>query len=151
MKKSKLERLKEALEYQKMLEWLPKLAHNSFCTIELGNSYYPTIEQIDDLYTGFVSGVIGNLGSGKTPTKIEGIGPSSEEESNEGYIALWYSLTQDLGSSTYPFEEWVQQNPESEKWVDYIIAATDIENEYKLDPEKWLTELKMKIRNEQRN
>ena len=66
---NKLEKLKEA--FKEVDFPLSQLAHYSWCTLELGKSYKPSIEMLDVLYCGLVSGVIGNLGSGKIPEYIE--------------------------------------------------------------------------------
>jgi hypothetical protein len=141
---SKLETLKKAFQDQGMIEMLPRLAYNSWCALELGRSYYPSIDMLDDLYTGFVSGVLANLGSGKTPVYLEqdeiGVGPEKRFTA-EGYMKLWYSLTE-LGSQTYPYDEWVKENSESEKWAEWIEEAILKENAYKLNPEKWLVEFR---------
>ena len=119
------------------------IAYTSFLTIELGKSYKPTVDQLDDLYCVLVGGVLYNLGSGKTPEYMEGIGPSPEERNSlENWEKLRNELIYTLGGLAYPYEEWKKNNPMSEKWTEYIIASMDIDNQFKNNPEKWCIELR---------
>ena len=143
---TKLEKLKEAFKDHEdgMLEYL---AYHSWCTLELGKSYRPTIDMLDDLYCGFVSGVMYNLGSGKTPEYMDEIGPSPEERhSKESYSKLWFELIH-LGKITYEKEEWLLKNPESEEWAKWIEEALILENSYNQNPEKWLIEFRNQLIN----
>ena len=127
---NKLEALKKAFEAQKMSDMLPKLAHNSWCATQMGNSYQPTAEQLDDLYVTLVSHT-----TGSTP---------GDRSKAEGYMKLWYSLTE-IGAQVFPYEDWIKTNPESERWAEWIEEAIMIENIYRSNPEKWLTDFRTKL------
>ena len=124
---------------------LSKLAYYSWCINQLGETYTVTVEQLDDLYCGFVSGVLYNLGSGKTPEYMQEVGPSQEERFSPNlYKNLWNSLIE-IGTHIYPYDRWVEENPESEKWADYIESGLLKENEFNSDPEKWLISFRKKL------
>ena len=127
---NKLEALKKAFEAQKMGDMLPKLAHNSWCVTQLGNSYQPAAEQLDSLYVTFVSHK-----ANSTP---------GDKRTAEGYMKLWYSLAE-IGSKVFPYEDWLKTNPESERWAEWIEEAIMIENIYRSNPEKWLTDFRTKL------
>ena len=139
----KLKQLKEAFKNNKVS--LEKLAYHSWCANKLGKLFKPTISQLDDLYTGFVSGSLVNLGSGKIPEYLDGLGPEIRY-SNEGYTKLFYSLCE-LGTLEFTFEDWQLENPESEDWAIYIEDAIKLETIYNSNPEKWLIEFRLKISN----
>jgi hypothetical protein len=127
---NKLEALKKAFEAQKMSDMLPKLAHNSWCATQMGNSYQPSAEQLDDMYVTLVS-----HGTSSAP---------GDKSKAEGYMKLWYSLTE-MGTQVFPYEDWLKTNPESERWAEWIEEAIMIENIYRSNPEKWLTDFRTKL------
>jgi hypothetical protein len=143
---SKLKKLKKAFEDNAMSEMLPMLAHNSWCSLELGKSFYPSIDQLDDLYCGMVAGVLGNLGSGKTPEYVPDLGPDPKDRhSEENYMKLYYCLSYEFGGQAFPREEWLVNHPESEDWAVWIEKALAQENVYKSNPEIWLGNLRRAI------
>lgn len=92
--------------------------YNSWCTLNIDKASI-TVEMLDDLYTGLVSGVMYNLGRDKTPMRMEGIGPNPEDRfSKESYNKVFDELGHFV-SMTNPVEEWEIQHPESE-WPDII-------------------------------
>ena len=135
---NKLEQLKKAFG-ERANEDLPRLAHHSWCTLEMVKPKgVITIDMLDDLYCGLVSGVMCNLGSGKVPEIMEGIGPNAEDRhSVKSYQMLFDELVH-FSNSLSSLEDWVIKNPESEQWVEFIEGAFKIEEEYKKDPEAWL-------------
>ena len=141
---SKLQKLKDTLIKKDSIENLPLLAHCCYCILELGNSYKPTVEQLDDLYAGLVSGIVFNLGSGKVPEVLEDFGPE-DKHSEDCYRNLWFCLTMELGFSVYPSEQWFEDHPESDEWADLIERGLALEIEYFSDPEKWLIAFRQKI------
>ena len=118
---------------------LPGFVHFSWCIKELGKSYKINPNDMDDLYTGLVSGVIGNLGSGKDPQFIEELSSLKENErfTMDNYMKLFYCMVE-YGRYLNPLEEWLKDNPESGKWMEYVVEATELSEEYQKDPEKWL-------------
>jgi len=142
---NKLEEIKKAcvdnnLEFE-------RFEHASFLTTELGGSFKPTVDMLDDLYSGLVGGVIYNLGSGKTPMIMEGIGPEAEDRNTlESWEKLRSELIYGLGNIAYPFEEWVKENKQSEDWVEIISSATKLDEEFKEDPNKWCVDLRNKCK-----
>jgi hypothetical protein len=146
---SDLNMLKKAFDGQE--NYLAKLAYHSWLTLQLGKLYTPSIDMLDDLYTGFVSGAMYNLGSGKTPEYMEGIGPTDEERfSKKKYENLFHSLVE-LGTHAFPFEGWIKSHPESEEWADWIQRSIVVEGEYLKQPEKWLLEFRELLINSRRN
>ena len=146
---SKLDMFKKAFDGQE--NYLSRLAYHSWLILQLGKLYKPTIDMLDDLYTGFVSGVMYNLGSGKTPEYMEGVGPTPEERFyRKKYESLFYSLIE-LGTSEFPFDSWILSHPESEEWADWIERSIVVEGEYTKDPEKWLLDFKELLINSRRN
>jgi len=136
-----IEQIKERCE--KMGIHFEFVAYTSFLTVELGKSYKPTVDQLDDLYTGLVGGVIYNLGKGKTPEYMDGIGPKPEERNSlENWEKLRNELIYSLGGLTYSYDEWKESNPISEKWTEYIIKSMVLDNQFKDNPEKWYVELR---------
>ena len=123
-----------------------RFVHFSWCIKELGVSYKINPNDMDDIYTGLVSGVIGNLGSGKTPEFIEELSSMKEDErfSKESYMKLFYCMVE-YGRHLNPYEEWVVKNPESDEWINYILEATELSSSYEEDPEKWLLEFRHKM------
>jgi hypothetical protein len=117
----------------------------SYLVTKLGETYKPTVDQLDDLYAGLVSGVLCNLGSGKTPEYMEGIGPSPEERhSIERYRMFREEIIYGLGGLAHPYEEWIKENEENEDWVDLVLNANKSDVEFEEDPEKWCIELRNK-------
>lgn len=140
-----LEKLKKACEDNNLD--FERFVHASFLTTELGNSFKPTVDMLDDLYCGLVGGVMYNLGSGKTPMIMEGIGPDAEDRNTlESWEKLRSELIYSLGGMTYPFEEWIKENKESEDWVDIISKSTKLDEEFKSNPNKWCVELREKCK-----
>ena len=123
------------------------LVYYSFLAISLGNAIFPTVEQLDDLYTGLVSGVLGNLGRGKTPEIIDELSTVNAEDRHtiDSYMKLYYSLTMDYGSHAISREEFFGKNPESDNWVIWVESAFEQEEIYRSNPEKWLLNLRNKI------
>ena len=100
--KNNLEAIKKACE-DNNLEF-ERFVHASFLTVELGNSFKPTVDVLDDLYCGLVGGVMYNLGSGKTPMIMEGIGPDAEDRNTlESWEKLRSELIYGLGGVISPF------------------------------------------------
>jgi hypothetical protein len=140
------EHLKEQCE--KMNIDFAFVAYSSFLTIELGKSYKPTVDQLDDLYAVLVGGALCNLGSGKTPEYMDGIGPSPEERNSlENWEKLRNELIYTLGGLAHPYEEWKKNNLISQKWTEYIIVSMDLDNQFKENPEKWCIELRESCKN----
>ena len=139
-----LKLIKEAMGER--AEDLPRFVHFSWCIKELGKSYKIKSDELDDLYTGLVSGVIGNLGSGKDPEFVKELSSLQENDrfSNESYLKLFYCMVE-YGRYLHPFDEWIKTNPESDTWVDYVTEASEIESIYEKDPEKWLAEFRIEI------
>tara|TARA_R110000772_G_C13310268_1_gene440118 strand:- start:33325 stop:33771 length:447 start_codon:yes stop_codon:yes gene_type:complete len=138
---SKLEILKKTCEDNGLP--LSYLAHKSFLTTELCKSFHPTVDMLDDLYCALVGGVICNIGKGRTPMYMEGIGPTPEERHTmERYEMLRNEITYMLGEHAYPYEKWLKKNPESDKWVELIELANKDDEAFKDNPEKWLLELR---------
>jgi hypothetical protein len=122
-------------------------AYSSFLTIQLGEGYKPTIDQLDDLYCGLVGGVLYNLGSGKTPEYMEGVGPKKEDRNTlESWKSFRYTLIHELGGVFYPYEEWKKDNPENEDWVKMIEKSMKLDEEFEADPNKWALELREKCK-----
>jgi hypothetical protein len=142
---SKLEAIKKTCE-DNDLEF-EKFVHASFLTVELGNSFKPTVDMIDDLYCGLVGGVMCNLGRGKTPMLMEGVGPDAEDiHTLESWEKLRSELIYSLGNKAYPFDDWIKENKQSEDWVDIINSATKIDEDFKADPNKWCVDLRNKCK-----
>ena len=115
----------------------------SYLTVELGKSFKPTVDQLDDLYCGLVGGVLCNLGSGKVPEYMEGIGPPSEERNSlKNWEKLRYELIFGFGGMVYPYHEWIKENRESEEWVNIVMESHRLDGEFKKDPNKWCVELR---------
>jgi hypothetical protein len=98
--------LKEGLIEHNQLESLPRLAYLAFLETNLGKRIFCTVENLDDLYTGMVSGVLGNLGRGKTPEIIDELSTVAENDRHtpDSYNKLYMSLVVDLGIPAFPFE-----------------------------------------------
>jgi hypothetical protein len=140
-----LEDIKKACE-DNDLEF-ERFVHASFLTTELGKSFKPTVDMLDDLYCGLVGGVMYNLGSGKTPMIMEDIGPAAEDRNTlEFWENLRIELIYGLGGTAYPFEEWIKENKQSEDWVEIISSATKLDEEFKADPNKWCVDLREKCK-----
>jgi hypothetical protein len=135
---NKLEALKKAFEAQGMSSMLPRLAHSSWCTTQIGSAYEPSKEHLDELYTSHVA-----------PASQTGAPGNSAKA--EGYMKLWYSLTAELGEKVFPFEDWIKVNPESPRWAEWIEEAIMIENIYRSNPEKWLMDFRSKLSNSEKN
>jgi len=122
----------------------------SYLTVELGKGYKPTVDQLDDLYCVFVSGVLCNLGSGKKPEYMEDIGPTKEERyAIQGYQKLRDNLIY-MGCIAYPYEEWIEQNSESEEWVDLALKAAKLNKEFDKNPEGWCIQLRNNCKSKRR-
>jgi len=130
---------------------ISKMIWASYLTVELGKSYKPTVDQLDDLYCGLVGGVLCNLGSGKIPEYMESIGPPPEERNSfENWEKLRHQLIFGLGEMAYPYDEWIKENTESDEWVNLIIESSRLDEEFKKDPNKWSIELREKCKPKQR-
>lgn len=128
-------------------EELRHAAYYNWLVTELGNLYAPTVDQLDDLYTGLVSGIVCNLGRGKLPEILEGSGPK-EPHSAKAFLSLWYSLLY-CGNEKYPRDEWIVDHGVPAEWHDLIERGCAIEEEYLADPGKWLAEFRKKITEQQ--
>ena len=123
------------------LDWL---AHQSWVTLHLHESNL-TVEMVEDLYVGMVSGVYMNLGSGKEPELMEGVGPAPEDRHTpDAYIRLWLELTS-FAKEAFPFEEWLLTYPESEEWVTFITESRRLEKQMANDPDKWFMGFRKKL------
>lgn len=124
------------------------LVHHCYVVTQLGEGYKFTVEQLDDLYSGLVGGVWCNLGRGKTPELMEGIGPDPEDRNT---LESWGKLRSELifhGNSFYPQDEWLENNEESEEWVSYVKEAFMLDLKFEKDPEKWFVELREESKGE---
>ena len=138
---NKLEKIKEECDRNSID--LSRMVWISYLTVELGKSYKPTIDQLDDLYSVLVGGVLSNLGRGKIPEYMEGIGPKEEERNTlDSWRKLRNTLIYDFGGLCYPYEKWIKENPESEGWVDLIGLSMEMEEEFERDPNKWAVDLR---------
>jgi hypothetical protein len=132
-------------------EKLPNFIHFSWCTVELNNANTSllTVEMLDDLYCGLVSGVLCNLGSGKTPEYMDGVGPSEEERfTKERYEIVWFELI-GLICSANPIEQWLIAHPESEQWIDYLDEGMKLQIQFDENPEQWLVNFRTKLSQKQ--
>jgi len=135
---TKLEKLKEA--FSKYNLEISRLAHHSYCMLELGKSYRPTIDMLDDLYTRFVSGGINN-----TLIDLDGGPPENEKLQQVDYTKLLFSLVEMGTTYVFPYDEWVKQYPESDEWAIWIEASLVLEDEYLKNPENWLLNFRKKL------
>tara|TARA_X000000368_G_scaffold148340_1_gene116996 strand:- start:1043 stop:1489 length:447 start_codon:yes stop_codon:yes gene_type:complete len=141
----KLETLKQVCEETNVD--FTEFVWRSYLVVELGKSYTPTLEQFDDLYVGLVGGVLGNLGSGKTPEYIEGIGPSDDDKNTlESWSKVRDELIYTLGSLICPYDKWIKVNKESKEWESIVIESYRLDKEFKEDPNKWGAELRNKCK-----
>ena len=130
---------------------ISKMIWASYLTVELGKSYKPTVDQLDDLYSGLVGGVLYNLGSGKIPEYMDEIGPPPEERNSlENWEKLRHELIFGFGGMAYPYDEWIKENTESDEWVNLVIESSRLDEEFKKDPNKWSIELREKCKPKQR-
>lgn len=140
-----LERLKKVCEESNTD--FEKFIWQAYLVVELGKSYKPTLEQFDDLYTGLVGGSLANLGSGKTPEYIEGIGPPKEEINTlESWDKFRNELIYTLGALICPFHEWIKRNKESKEWLYLSAISFKLDEEFKQDPNGWAVELRNKCK-----
>lgn len=111
--------------------------YNSWCALNIQESGI-TVEILDDLYVGLVSGVMYNLGRGKTPMRMEGIGPNPEDRfSNESYNKVFDELSY-FTSQAVSIDSWEKICPES-KWPELMEAHMEWE---KISPEERLSNLR---------
>lgn len=123
---------------------LPQFTHFSWCIKEFGKSYKISIDMLDDLYVGLVSGIPGAPELGEI-----GLGPIPEERfSSENYLKLFYSIVE-YGRILFPFDEWIKTHPEGQEWVDIIEEASAVNEEFEKDPERWLINLRETLSNQE--
>ncbi len=132
---SKLENLKTALESQGLS--LPMLAYHSWNTVDSIKNKSLTIEMLDDLYCGLISGAPFVNEKGHVDY-VPGTGPSEKDKfTTESYLKLFFSLVE-FSYAKHSKEEWLEKNKESEKWVEWIEEALTIEDEFKKNAESLL-------------
>lgn len=120
--KRKLEIVSEAIATGKITPAQINYARNIVRMIDNPGT---TVDQFDDLYAGFVGGVWCNLGSGKTPELMEGVGPK-ERHTKDGYRNLFSQLL---------YNEFKIQTDIDAR---LIIRMQEIDDAYDADPEKSL-------------
>jgi hypothetical protein len=119
---NKLEKIKSAFEGQD--QYLARFAYNSWLTIQFGNSYKVTTEQIKELYNEIIADTKFNLENSINPKKYETL----------------FSSIIEMGAHVFSFEKWVEKYPESEQWGEWIEKAIEIEKKYNEDPERWIND-----------
>ena len=122
-----------------------------YLNTELGNSFKPSIDILDDLYTSFVSGIIGNFHKDLKPEFIEELSPMTKENrhTKEGYEKLKKSLTYELGYVAIPKETWkttILPNLSDIEQEEIIKKSMNIDKSFNDNPELWLSKFRNKLK-----
>lgn len=123
-----------------------KYVYRCFIGIELGKTIFCSVQELDDFYTSMVGGVVYKLDKGKTPEYIEDFVPSVDDRNSlKGFRLIFDHLMFGCGQKTYDFDKWLEDNPESENWLNIIEEYMTLSTNFQNNPVQWYKEIHKKM------
>lgn len=118
-------------------------AYSCWCSINIPNSSI-TAEMIDDLFTSFISGIVYNIGYGRTPMVMEGTGPPSDADMDEQWLKLFYELANVVALEN-PIDSWSNKYKDQLDWVTFIKKSLLQDKVLKTDPNEFFLDLRKRL------
>ena len=107
---------------------LDKYVFRCFLIIELGNSIFCEVKELDDLYDC-----------------MEENSHSNEERNIPKIFQVINQLIFEYGQKNYDYDKWLEDNPESENWLNIIEEYMILSTNFKNNPIQWYKEIQKKM------